>query len=434
MEGEARVLGILAGGGSLPREVADAASASGWSVFIVALRGEADADFGQHPVTYVGWGEIGRMLRTFKAAAVADLVIVGHVRRPNLRRVRPDLGLLRHLPSVVEIVVSGGDDSVLRRVVRFFEKQGFRVAGTGDVAPQLLVGPGPIAGIEAVPRDRDDIRLGFEVVRRLGEFDLGQSVVVAGGRIEAIEGAEGTDAMLERVARLRATQVSATLGGVLVKRPKPGQELRVDMPTIGPATAVRAGNAGLAGIAVLSNAVIAARKSELVRAADEQSIFIEGVEDSAQHEDAPPARPAAEGTFVQLGKVTPSRRDVDDLIKATGVLARLAPYEVGGAVAVSRRHVLGVETGEGTEAFLDRIGRLRQWGLKSKHARAGVAILGLGNKVEAAVVTRAANAGLKGLVVVTRAMKKDGWPAAIVTANSLGVFIGALTEVGRGPT
>src|SRR5512134_1157317 len=136
--GSKAVVGILAGGGSLPREIADVLFADGQNPVIVGLEGEVrPRDFAGHDFTLVNWGRIGQLLRTFKQKGVTDLVIVGSVTRPDLRAIRTDLGFWWNLPRIFKIVAAGGDDSVLRRVVGFFESHGFVVRGPADVAPAL---------------------------------------------------------------------------------------------------------------------------------------------------------------------------------------------------------------------------------------------------------------------------------------------------------
>jgi DUF1009 family protein len=204
------------------------------------------------------------------------MVIAGGVRRPDLWKLRPDWGFFLSLPKILEMM-AGGDDSVLSRVVRFFEAKGIVVRGAHEVAPGLLVLGGP-AG--ALPLDRQglaDAELGFAVRAALGALDAGQAVVTGGGSVLAIEGAEGTDAMLRRVADLRGARAGAAPGGVLAKGPKPGQELRVDMPTIGPRTIEGAAVAGLAGVALEAGAVLLLDRAEAIAAADACGIAIEGL-------------------------------------------------------------------------------------------------------------------------------------------------------------
>jgi UDP-2,3-diacylglucosamine hydrolase len=417
------VVGILAGGGNLPREIAEAVVARGGAVHVVALEGEADADFSAFPVTPVGWAQIGGMLRALKSAEAAQLVIVGSVTRPDLGALRPDLGFLLNLPAILRIITAGGDDSVLTRVVRFFEGHGFHVVGPATVAPALVVGAGPLGRNAASPEAEADIARGLEVVRALGPFDVGQAVVVAQGRVEAIEGAEGTDAMLARVAAQRlAKGGSAVSSGVLVKRPKPGQELRIDMPAIGPATVEAAVEAGLAGIAVLAGATLAAHRPELVSLADARGLFVQGVEDAL----SVGAKPAA-GDW-QVGALTerkPDSRQTADATKAAALLQVLAPLVVSAGAVVDRGHVLAVESGEGTAALIARGGSLRQWGRRRGARASGVAVLRDAADIEPSLAGTAV-AGLAGLALV-------GQPAAPLRhaviseqGKRLGLFVAVL--------
>jgi DUF1009 family protein len=409
-----RVVGILAGGGSLPREIAERIAARGDGVHIVAIGGEADADWAPFSATVVGWAQIGAMVGTFKAAGCTELVIVGSVRRPDLAALRPDLGFWLNLPAILRIIVAGGDDSVLTRVVRFFEGQGFRVVGPGEAAPELVVGEGPLGRVSASAEARTDVALGFEVVRALGPFDVGQAVVAAKGRIVAIEGAEGTDGMLARLG--------AGTEGVLVKRPKPGQELRIDLPAIGPDTVRRATDARLAGIAVLAGGTLAAERKRMQELADAAGLFVQGFRDAGTS--------AAPGAWAvrriePLGRRTPSAHQVADATKGAGVLTALASLSPSGAAVVGRGHVLAVESGEGAAAVLARAGGLRQWGRRRLSRRSGVGVVDKSADL-ASLVTAAEAAGLAGLAVVGHPPPAVARAAAEV-ADRLGLFIAALT-------
>jgi DUF1009 family protein len=214
MSGVPRVVGIVAGGGSLPREISEHVIASGGMVHIVAIDGESDSDLSGLPLTRVGWAEIGGMLRALKNAGCTELVIVGAVRRPDLGAIRPDLGFFLNLPSIVRIVASGGDDSVLTRVVRFFEGKGFKVVAPWAVAPGLLIDEGPLGRLQAEAHGWPTSRAASMPCARSAPYDVGQAVVVTEGRIEAIEGAENTDAMLARVAGQRRQRGGSAVPGV----------------------------------------------------------------------------------------------------------------------------------------------------------------------------------------------------------------------------
>lgn len=391
-----RRLGILAGGGGLPRQIADSVAARGTPVMIVAIDGEADGDFGPHPVTVVNWGQIGAMIRALKSARVTDLVIVGRVHRPELKGLKPDLGFFRYLLQIVRIVASGGDDSVLRRVVRFFEKQGLAVIGPGEAAPELLVREGPLGTSSSSVADRDDTALGLKLIRALGAFDIGQSVVVSGGAIEAVEGVEGTDRMLARTAAAR--NGGGERRGVLVKRSKPGQDLRVDMPAIGPGTVDGVKLAGLSGVAVEADKVLIADRAAMLARADAAQIFIEGVTDVGGD---PPARFNAQKIvmpFRCLGRASPETHGMHDAVKAVATLDALAPFGIGRCTVVVRNHVLAVEAAEGAAATLKRAAELRQWASLT-HARRGVAGLASFDELSETVLEAVDRAGYAGIAV-----------------------------------
>ena len=270
-------LAIIAGGGTLPAALADAALAKGRAVHILGISGEADDKIALYPHTWLKWGEVGKLFATLEDQGCRDLVIIGAVTRPDLANVKFDFGAIRNLPFLLSLGV-GGDDHVLSSVVRFIEGKGYRVRGAGDVAPELLAAEGPLGARTPSPEDRQDLEAGFRVVSALGRLDVGQAAVVVKGHILAVEAAEGTDAMLARCAKLREGRGGRhpRTAGVLVKAPKPGQEERVDLPTIGPDTVERAAKAGLAGIAIAAGRVLIADRAAAITAADQHGLFLVG--------------------------------------------------------------------------------------------------------------------------------------------------------------
>ncbi len=271
----AQRIGIVAGSGTLVIAVAEAAAKAGLNPFIAGLSGNADAGIVRYPHAYVHIGQVGRMLRTLRREGCTRLVFVGGLRRPNLFRIKVDAGFFRHMPELLRLL-KGGDDSVLRGVARFFENRGFEVLAAHEVAPRLLAPEGSFSTLAPGPQDLDDIKLGFKVTRELGHLDIGQAAVVARNYVLAVEAAEGTDAMLRRCPELNRWGYSARKG-VLVKRPKPGQDLRLDLPAIGARTVELAAEAGLAGIAVEAGAVLLAGPEELVERANKLGLFLFGV-------------------------------------------------------------------------------------------------------------------------------------------------------------
>jgi DUF1009 family protein len=423
MPGPPRVVGIVAGGGSLPREIAEHVKASGGAVHIVAIIGEGDRDLSDFPLTKVGWAQIGGMVRALRNADVTELVIVGSVRRPDLGAIKPDLGFFLNLPAIARVVATTGDDSVLSGVVRFFESKGFKVVSPIEVAPALLVGEGPIGALQPEAHEMVDIARGFDVVRALGPFDVGQAVVVTAGRIEAIEGAENTDAMLARLALQRRLPEGGVgpRRGVLVKRPKPRQEMRVDMPAIGPGTIVRAFEAGLRGVAVLAKGAVALERAELKRSADAGGLFVQGVVDRGVAISA--ASPFAfAAPFVKIGDTPAGARQLIDAARGAALLHALRPFRDSGGTVIDRGHVLSIECGEGIAPLIARSGSLRQWGRRRWARRSAVAVVSEAVAADlASVISAAASAHLAGIAVLGR--MPDELVHGIELADRHGLFL-----------
>jgi DUF1009 family protein len=417
-------IGILAGGGSLPLEIARSLEARGVAPYLVLIEGEADGDFTGLETTDANWGQIGRMIRSLQQAGCTRLVLAGHVRRPDLARIKPDLGLFRALPTVVRLISAGGDDRVLRGVIGYLERHGLAVIGPGEAAPELLASEGLLGAVTPDAAAETDIALGLAVVGTLGGFDVGQAVVVRGGRVEAIEGAEGTDAMLERV--IAARKATSTRGGVLVKRAKPGQELRVDLPAIGPATVARAAEARLDGIAVEAGRTLLLERREIATRADAARLFVVA-------RDVVPAE--APRLVVDVRAQTFDGAELPgmlrrDALKGVGVLTALAPNVASGGVVVVRGHVLGIETGEGIAALLRRASDLRQWGSRRWRRRDGMLVLPNAASLTVEDVAAAA-AGLAGIAIVEQMDDRGRLQALAASARSRGLVLAAVAREGR---
>ena len=404
--------------------IAESASQRGTAVHIVGIEGEADPAIARFPHTWVSWGQIGRMVMALAQEGGRQMVIAGAATRPDLKRIRPDAGFFRNLPFIVRLL-AGGDDAVLKRVVRFFEGHGFEVLGVHEVSPDLVAGTGRM-GVECLSAaNRADAEIGFAVRRALGAVDAGQAVAVAGGKVLAIEGAEGTDAMLRRVAALPLRGGLGLPAGVLTKGPKPGQELRIDMPAIGPYTIEQAAAAGLAGVAVASGAVLILDRADAIRIADVRGCALEGLADPAS---VPPG-PAAAARLLNgrvIGRRRPNKTDAADI--ETGLIAveRLAPFATGRGVVVVRRYVRAIEAAEGPAAMLERAATLRrQWGLRWRKAGAFVrrAEAGEDRQGLAALLTRVAAQELAGVALTGPAHALAAWEDAGRLADDLGLFV-----------
>jgi UDP-2,3-diacylglucosamine hydrolase len=275
---------IICGGGTFPFAVADSLLKNGRGVVLFALRGWADPErIKDYPHHWSHVAQLGRFLRLARREGCRDVIFIGTLLRPSLGQlIKFDLATLRVLPRAIRHFY-GGDNHLLTGMARMLEEHGFRLLGAHEVAPDILVQEGAFGQIAPAERDFDDIRHGIAVLRAMGPLDIGQGVVVANRHVIAVEAAEGTDQMLARVADLRRSKrFRAPLGtGVLVKAPKPGQDRRFDLPSIGPRTVDGVIEAGLAGLAVMAGGTIVAEPQIVVQKADRAKVFVVGLPETA---------------------------------------------------------------------------------------------------------------------------------------------------------
>jgi UDP-2,3-diacylglucosamine hydrolase len=272
-------IGVVAGGGAMPFAVADSLLARGAEPVLFALRGACDPvrveRFRHH---WISVGQLGRATKLFRAENCRDLVFIGTLVRPALSEIRLDWGTLRVLGRVWA-AFRGGDDHLLSGIGDILEQDGFRMVGVQDIAPDLLMPEGCLTRAAPDPDATADIARGREVLAALSPYDVGQAVVVIDGHVVGVEGIEGTDGLLARVAGLRDSgRIRAKAGrGVLVKAPKRGQDLRFDLPTLGPRTVEGAATAKLAGIAIVAGRTIVAEPQVMIAAADAANLFVSGL-------------------------------------------------------------------------------------------------------------------------------------------------------------
>lgn len=272
-------IGLIAAGGVMPFAVADSLTARGINPVLFALRGACDPvrveRFRHH---WISIGQLGKATKLFRAENCRDLVFIGTLVRPALSEIRLDWGTLRVLGRVWA-AFRGGDDHLLSGIGRILEQDGFRMVGIKDVAPDLLMPEGCLTLKAPNENAAADIARGREVLRALSPFDIGQATVVIDGHVVGVEDIEGTDGLLARVARLRAEgRIRAgTARGVLVKAPKSGQDLRFDLPTMGPRTVEGAAAAKLAGIAIVAGNTIVVEPQAVIEAADAAGLFVTGL-------------------------------------------------------------------------------------------------------------------------------------------------------------
>jgi DUF1009 family protein len=263
-------LGIIAGSGLLPSTIADLHLKQGGQVYIAALEGETDVlhitkyQYKQFPI-----GSVGALLEYFTENNVKEIIIIGGITRPDLKSVKVDkAGSLLIAKILKEKFL--GDNNILKIISDFIESKGFKV-----ISPKTLLELGTYEKLyvsNKLPSKQDeiDIELGMQVIKSLSNLDIGQSIIVADGYVLGIEAAEGTDALIRRCELLRKTE----RGGVLVKMVKLTQDMRLDLPTIGPDTIFYLAKHGYNGLAIQKSGVIIVKPLETIALLNEHDLFI----------------------------------------------------------------------------------------------------------------------------------------------------------------
>ena len=266
-------IGIIAGGGTLPRAVLDAAKQQGRHVFIAALNNSADEKlYDDCDIEWFNLGSGGSIIKALRKRDINEIVMIGGVKRPNFSDIRPDLWTAGVLAKIG--IKALGDNDLLVCIKEALEAEGFALRGAHEIAPDLITPAGHLSKAKPDKKAMVDIERGLEVAQALGGVDVGQSVIVYDGVVLGVEGIEGTDELIKRCASYRKKDK----GGVLVKLCKPQQDKRLDMPTIGLNTIQNLYDHGFEGLAVHAGNSLMPEREAFLKFADGRKLFVLGVE------------------------------------------------------------------------------------------------------------------------------------------------------------
>jgi len=265
-------LALIAGGGQVPLDVIHYLEKTQRDFVVIRLKDITDAALARFDGIEIGLGDFAHALGYLQQSKCQSVCLVGNVKRPNFATMERDTGGQAHL-GVIEQAGRQGDDSLLRQVAQILTQYGLKLEGAHEANPELLLTEGLMAG--SLNGDLEsDIQKAVKIAKAIGALDIGQAAIVARGLVIAVEAQEGTQAMLNRVAGMPAHIRSQA---VLAKIPKPIQDLRLDMPTIGPQTIIDAKAAGLAGIVGMAGQLLLADRQATLAQAQADQIFIYGL-------------------------------------------------------------------------------------------------------------------------------------------------------------
>jgi DUF1009 family protein len=267
-------IGIIAGGGQFPLLFAKAAHRQGLKVYAAAHKGETDEALADNVerLQWVKLGQLGKIIDFFKHEGVKKAVFIGSITKINIfRDVRPDLKGLG-LWNKINIKQ---DDAILRAVADRLEKEGIEIVASTCYVPELLFPKGILSRKKPTKDQMGDIVFGWEIARSLGNLDIGQCVVVRNKTVLAVEAIEGTDAAILRGGALGKEKA------VVVKRRKPNQDLRFDLPAIGMKTIDSMKEVRATVLAVEAEYALFFDRDSVIRAADNAGIVVVGIEEKA---------------------------------------------------------------------------------------------------------------------------------------------------------
>ena len=266
-------LGIVAGGGELPRKLASACIDNGREFLILALEGQTNKRMIESfPYKTIRMGDVGKGIKFLRDAQVIELVFAGSIKRPSLRELKLDAWALKKAALLGLKWI--GDDSILSKLIQALEGEGFSVIGPDDILSNCIASPGTYGKNFPTDEQEADIKHGLRVARVVGELDIGQAAVVQQGIVLGVEGIDGTDALIRRCAPLQRSG----LGAILIKTCKPQQERRIDLPVIGVDTIKTLVQSKFSGVVIEAGRAIVLDKNELTGIADQSGVFVMAVE------------------------------------------------------------------------------------------------------------------------------------------------------------
>ncbi len=267
-------IAIIAGRGDLPKLTIEKCQKDNikFQLFLISSE-EYDHDYSQYQPYVLKYGEIAKFLEICQEHQIANIIMVGGVTKPDFKSITVDKKSAILLTKILAKKILG-DDAVLKTVVSFFEKEGFKIIKVNDLLEDILAQKGNLTVSVPDSSDNNNIKIAKNAIEALSQFDIGQSLIVAQQQIIAVEAAEGTDNMINRIGTL---DVDYKNSAILVKLSKKNQSKKVDLPTIGLQTIKNCIDNNISGIAIESGKTIIVDKEQVIALANDNKIFITAI-------------------------------------------------------------------------------------------------------------------------------------------------------------
>jgi DUF1009 family protein len=270
---DVKKLGIIAGGGHLPKHVYDSARKLKIPVVVIGLEHETDFEvFDGVELKIFPVHKISKILKCLKDCEISHVTLAGKVKRADLKRLLLDI---KGAKLFTQIMKSGlADNSILQTIIKFVEKEGFAIIAPEKIAGNIVLNKGVLTKSKPSKEAMNDIKKGLKVLKGIADYDVGQALVIQNGLVLGVEAAEGTDDLIRRCGEIKQC---GDIGPILIKVSKPSQDRRVDLPCIGLGTIENALLYGYQGIAAESGSALALEQEAALRLANNHKFFIVGI-------------------------------------------------------------------------------------------------------------------------------------------------------------
>lgn len=269
-------LAIIAGGGDLPGKLINHLINTKQDFYVIGIIGHVKTDLLEnvsHSLIRIGQAGLG--INILKREKITDIIMIGNVRLPSLLDLRPDF---RTFIFFLRVIIKSalkfiGDDKILSNAALELEREGFKIVGIDDVLTDIIAPSGILGSVSMDKKFAEDVRVGIGAALKLGRLDKGQAVIVKSGKVIMREDRGGTAELINQ-----AKMLSNSNNAILIKLKKPGQDTRLDLPTIGIETVKQAFEARLAGIVIQAGATIIVDRNSMIKEANKSGLFINSIE------------------------------------------------------------------------------------------------------------------------------------------------------------
>ena len=262
------------GGGNLPVEIIKNLKNKGIEFYCLGfINNPVSRIIKKHNHKIINFGKIITELKYLRSQGFKNILMIGHLKRPNLNEIKPDVNSLKILPKFAKVLLQGGDNNILDFSIKYLKDIGFNTLDLRKIIPDNFLGLNSQTKKKINDSNYRDITKGKDILNSLSKFDVGQSIIIQNCNVIGIEAAQGTDNLIKQVSPF----ININGEAVLIKLAKKKQNLKADLPTIGMRTVINCKKSSIRGVAFSANKTLFLSKEKVVKFCNENNIFLLGI-------------------------------------------------------------------------------------------------------------------------------------------------------------